>query len=712
MKKYLNIIIVSFFSFLLLKYEYGLPLIIPIILLYLQNNSKLAILIIPVSILSVVIFNIDCVKTIIAFYILVMLYLLVFMKKNNIILDVIYELILCFGMLIINANELINENIYMFAIYSVASCVFYLILKLLLQSNFNCYPYFELISIALALIGSSELKLSINSNINISFYLSVFYAIYFSYNSSGFISLVFSLLISFYLYFVFKLEYVIIIPFISIIYMFNSIASGFITVLLTTILCFIMPKYYKEAIIIDLICILFELLKTKMIGKKITKEGEIKEGVKDSLDILNKNCLAFSSFLDMCAQETKGTKEYYRALDEGIKSIESNYCNKCYLCNKCYQNDVNEEIKNIIINSKNITYDIKNSPVFSVCPYNVEIRKSAILINERINNNINKSKQSLVSSTLNGVSNMIRQFTIDNNIQKEISYENVYKLKKAISSNGFVINYFKVEKLTVDDFLIEIGIRGNTFEDVKEKLEKISSKSFGYEVSIEYDYNENGKIYLRIIPKVKCKIEYSSSSIAYGKVSGDNILINETKDGKVISLICDGMGKGYNANMSSEFVVEMFEQLLKTTLSSYAIIQMINTYCEIKESIDNFCTLDYMEIDKKNKELVFYKMSSAPSIVFHNDKTIEIVDNKRLPLGKESEIISENVKVQEGDIIVMSSDGIFENIKNQNELNEYIQSITYLPTPKIVYKIISYIKEASKLTDDDISLVVLKVLPC
>ena len=31
MKKYLNVIIVSFFAFLLLEYDYGLPLIIPII---------------------------------------------------------------------------------------------------------------------------------------------------------------------------------------------------------------------------------------------------------------------------------------------------------------------------------------------------------------------------------------------------------------------------------------------------------------------------------------------------------------------------------------------------------------------------------------------------------------------------------------------------------------------------------------------------------
>ena len=493
--------------------------------------------------------------------------------------------------------------------------------------------------------------------------------------------------------------------------MINSILSSFVTILLTTILCFIFPEYYKVAIILDAICIAFELLKNKVLGKRITKENEIKESVKESSEVLNRDVLAFSSFLDMCAQESEGMREYYKKLDEGIKSLEKNYCNKCYLCNKCYQKDVKEEMKNLIINAKNITYDIKESEVFSVCPYNIEIRKSAIIINEKMENTTRRAKSKVVSSTLQGISNILRQFIVDTSTKKEMEYEEIYKMKKAISSNGYVISYFKADKMNEDDFLIEMGIRGVTFEDVKEKITSIIERSIHKEVTLEYDYTESGKVYFRIIPKTKCRIEYSTSSIAAGKVSGDNLLVNETKDGKVVSVICDGMGKGYSANMSSEFVIGMFEELFKSNLSSYAMVQMMNTYCEIKDSIDSFCTLDYMELDRKNKEISFYKMSSAPSYIYHFNKTIEKIENKRLPLGKESEIVTENVKVEEGDIIIMSSDGVFENIQNEGELTEYIASITHLPAPKIVYQVINYIKESSKLTDDDISLVVLKVIP-
>ncbi len=708
MKKYLNVIIVSFFAFLLLEYDYGLPLIIPIILIYLSNNSKLSFIVIPVSMLSIFVFNYDYLKVGIVLYIFIMIYLLFFLKKKNLFIDAIYTFVICMGLLLLRANEILNKEIIIrIIIYSALSSVMLTVMKIILNKREDFFVYFEIVSISLALIGASLIEFEYN----ICFYLGCFYAIYFTYNANGLFSFVFSTLLMVYIYMKYKIEYVLILPFLSVIYMINSILSSFVTILLTTILCFIFPEYYKVAIILDVICIAFELLKNKVLGKRITKENEIKESVKESSEVLNRDVLAFSSFLDMCAQESEGMREYYKKLDEGIKSLEKNYCNKCYLCNKCYQKDVKEEMKNLIINAKNITYDIKESEVFSVCPYNIEIRKSAIIINEKMENTTRRAKSKVVSSTLQGISNILRQFIVDTSTKKEMEYEEIYKMKKAISSNGYVISYFKADKMNDDDFLIEIGIRGVTFEDVKEKIASIIERSIHKEVTLEYDYTESGKIYFHIIPKTKCRIEYSTSSIAAGKVSGDNLLVNETKDGKVVSVICDGMGKGYSANMSSEFVIGMFEELFKSNLSSYAMIQMMNTYCEIKDSIDSFCTLDYMELDRKNKEITFYKMSSAPSYIYHLNKSIEKIENKRLPLGKESEIVTENVKVEEGDIIIMSSDGVFENIQNEGELNEYIASITHLPAPKIVYQVINYIKESSKLTDDDISLVVLKVLP-
>lgn len=707
MNKYLNIIIISFFSFLLVKYDIGYPLLIPILITYFKKNSKLALIIIPVSLISTYFFNNELLKIIIIIYILLVSYLLVFVKKNNLVIDSIYVFVLTFISLVLKANEAINDNLYTFILYSIVSMVSFILITIILKASEINFAYFELVSIMIAILSSSLIEFKIN----ICFVLSVFYTLYFTNGTNFIYSLIFASLMGVYINYKFGFVYSFSLPFLSIIYSLNSIISGFITVLFAFFFSFVLKDFEDTALIIGSNVIIFELFKTLILGKKITKKSEEKEETIEKKESLNTNVLAFANFLDMCALESTGTRTYYKKIDDGIKSMTSNYCNKCYLCNKCYQNDVKEEMKTLIINAKNITYDIKKSEVFSICPYNVEIRKSAILINEKLDNTLEKTKTKIISGTLNGVSNILRQFIIDNNIKKEMNYDKIYKLKKAISVNGYKITYFKVNKFIENDYLIEIGIRGKAFNDIKQNLEGLASKCLNEKVSIEYDYEENGKIYMRIIPSIKCKIEYSTSKVAKENVSGDNILINETKDGKILSIICDGMGKGYSANLSSEFVINMFEELFKSTLSSYAIIQMMNSYCEIKDSIDNFCTLDFLELDQKNCNMTFYKMSSAPSYIFRNNKSIERIDNKRLPLGKESEIILESIKVEEGDMIVMSSDGVFENIENQNELNEYILSIKHLPAPKIVYQIINFLKQSSKLTDDDISLIVLKVMP-
>ena len=111
MKKYLNVIIVSFFAFLLLEYDYGLPLIIPIILIYLSNNSKLSFIVIPVSMLSIFVFNYDYLKVGIVLYIFIMIYLLFFLKKKNLFIDAIYTFVICMGLLLLRANEILNKEI-------------------------------------------------------------------------------------------------------------------------------------------------------------------------------------------------------------------------------------------------------------------------------------------------------------------------------------------------------------------------------------------------------------------------------------------------------------------------------------------------------------------------------------------------------------------------------------------------------------------------
>ena len=58
----------------------------------------------------------------------------------------------------------------------------------------------------------------------------------------------------------------------------------------------------------------------------------------------------------------------------------------------------------------------------------------------------------------------------------------------------------------------------------------------------------------------------------------------------------------------------------------------------------------------------------------------------------------------------MSSDGVFENVVNSKELEEFILSIRGLDSQKMAYEILNYSRYADVLNKDDMSVIVLKVL--
>jgi len=632
MSKYLNIIVIAFFSIFSFEFDFGLALVIPIIFLYELMNPKSILIFIPMNLVCAYFFFSDYFISLSLVHIIITIYLLIFNKKESVLLGSLFTFVITIASYLILDDSItfntllsdLNNNLYVIIIYSLISSLVFAFIYSILKKNREFLTYLEGVSIFISILCASR----ISSEINVGFILSCYYAMYFTFNAGIYVSLSFSVLLSVFMYYAYKIDYSLILPFVSIVYLINNVASGFITVILSTIVAFLYPEYLNICLIIDIECIIFEIVKNKVVSKNVIKKEVVKEGYNNSVEVLNRDIIAFSSFLDMCASDTDNTKEYHKRLNEGINNLICNYCTKCYVKGKCDQTHIKEHLKELIYNCKDNTYNINDNPVLGVCPYNVEMRKSAILTYDLLNNVNIKSKEKAITSVLNGVSNMLRQFVVENNLKKELDYEDIYKIKKSIVDSGYNLTYFKCKKLFVDDFVVEVGVRGTSFDDIKEDITRICNKHIQKGVTIEYKNTENGKVYFRIIPKVLCKIEYGKSNIASGTVSGDNVLVKETEDGKMVACICDGMGKGYSASLSSEAVVQMIEELYESSMSSYAIIQIINTYCGIKDSIDSFCTLDYMELNKRNNELTFYKMSSAPTYIFHKDKSVVKVNNK------------------------------------------------------------------------------------
>ena len=169
--------------------------------------------------------------------------------------------------------------------------------------------------------------------------------------------------------------------------------------------------------------------------------------------------------------------------------------------------------------------------------------------------NTNVKSNALISS-ISGISNILRSYTIDNSLKKEIDYKVVYKIKRALSDYGFNICYFNPKKLIINDFLIEIGFRNVSFNEVYSDIEKICGNFIELGVSSVFKESNKGKLYINIVPKINFSIDYGFCNLSSSEnnVSGDNYIIKDLavdenyQSENVASLLVNEMLNHFRAN--------------------------------------------------------------------------------------------------------------------------------------------------------------------
>lgn len=719
MNKYLNIIIISFFAVITSGYKIGFSLFIPIVCFLTFNNNKNMLLIIPVSFLSIYVFG----------------------NKDILHLGLIMGLIIIYQLLINNDNEIFN-SIFVFTltvasllykdyskeiliiniIFALTSTVLYGYFKYNLdgakinEGKVRNYTYNEVIMAVVAVFGSTLINVG---NLNISIFVAMYFSMYFSKNDYPFHSVFYSLICMFFLRFVFDIEESILIPFVSAFYMFPSIYAPI------ALICFCLlgiltniELFMKDTLKVVIgLSIFFEIIKRTIISKH-SSESIVKGVYNQAIENVNNEVLAFASFLDLFSKEFSTSKDYSQKLSEGINSLTHYYCEGCYVRRECFTKNKGKLytfFKNLILYSKRSDSDFKDAEAisfFKSCPYIVEMRKSSILINEKLNISKSNIKNNYLIAQINGFTNVIRQFCVDNTLKNELDYELFDKLHKGLNDYGFNICLFETKKTNSEDYLIELGIKGESFKNIKDTVEEICNHYLPNNTTCIFNSSSKGRTYMTIVPNIRYEVEYGYGSIAQegNSVCGDNYLIKNLNNSKLIAAISDGMGKGYAANQESYTTLRLVDEITKTSLTTDTALQILNTFYFIQDYLEKYSTLDFLEVDRAKGTVVFYKMGAASSYIFHKDGSFKKIINEGLPFGIEEIIDAKQYEISKDDLIVMASDGIFENIVNEKELENFIKGIIHLSPQKITYEILNYARSHKAKTLDDMSVITLKIL--
>lgn len=148
----------------------------------------------------------------------------------------------------------------------------------------------------------------------------------------------------------------------------------------------------------------------------------------------------------------------------------------------------------------------------------------------------------------------------------------------------------------------------------------------------------------------------------------NNYICGDTADvffdgrGNEYLIISDGMGTGKNASFESRMASALFEKLVTGGLSYENSIKIINGLMYAKSENEVFTTFDMTKIDLYTCSIEIMKSGAASTLVKY-EGDVRKIGAKTLPVGimPGTDIYTNKIKLREGDIVVMLSDGINES---------------------------------------------------
>jgi len=141
-------------------------------------------------------------------------------------------------------------------------------------------------------------------------------------------------------------------------------------------------------------------------------------------------------------------------------------------------------------------------------------------------------------------------------------------------------------------------------------------------------------------------------------VNGDTTGFFESDSDRFYSLICDGMGSGREAALTSRLAALFIERLLTCSGEKGVALEMLNDFL-LAQNGESFSTVDLLEVDMIDSKANFLKAGAASSFILRDGRLYKI-SSRTPPAGIIDRVVAEqtSVDVFPSDIIVMFSDGI------------------------------------------------------
>lgn len=196
-------------------------------------------------------------------------------------------------------------------------------------------------------------------------------------------------------------------------------------------------------------------------------------------------------------------------------------------------------------------------------------------------------------------------------------------------------------------------------------------------------------------------------------VCGDACLWKRCEGGRMLLMICDGMGHGESAHQQSQKTLELLTLLLEAGYTrSQAIMAVNGIMLGVSHNHEHYSTLDLCEVDLWTGMANCEKLGACATWVVRGER-LKKVEASSLPLGilEEAQPSQLQHQLHSGDILLLMSDGVSDAFRDEEDLRHAILESLYIQPQRMADALIrSALLAGGDTPRDDMTVLVLMLL--
>ena len=165
----------------------------------------------------------------------------------------------------------------------------------------------------------------------------------------------------------------------------------------------------------------------------------------------------------------------------------------------------------------------------------------------------------------------------------------------------------------------------------------------------------------RVVLQCRTVKQTRAKNRASGGYCGDSVMSFSTPFGYDYAFVCDGMGSGNMAALTSALAATVLARFLRAGNRADTSLRMLNGLLSVRSRRESEAstTVDLLEVDLVSCEASLFKCGAAPTYLLRDGRATRFF-SRTAPVGILESLDAERLRfeVQAGDVILQVSDGV------------------------------------------------------